>query len=74
MATACITLWRARARSGDDAVSSIPLGAATQPLPAMDQVNQTLGDVAGATAEVALEVGADTVLEGVFGLLGLFFE
>jgi hypothetical protein len=49
-------------------------GAAGQPSPAMEQVNQSLGEVAGATAEVALEVGAETVLEGVFGLLGLLFE
>lgn len=50
------------------------VGATVQPSPTMEQVNQTLGDVAGATAEVALEVGAESVLEGVFGLLGLFFE
>lgn len=50
------------------------VGATVQPSPAMEQVNQTLGDVAGATAEVALEVGAESVLEGVFGLLGLLFE
>jgi Zn-finger nucleic acid-binding protein len=62
------------ALAGGALAGAAVLGAAGQPSPAMDQVNQTLGDVAGATAEVALEVGADTVLEGVFGLLGLLFE